>query len=294
MSSAPQPIVAVIGASGNIGTLLINLLSQQQQYQIRAIGRDVNISKPGLTNVCVSDWKDESQLDKACEGVSHFVFIKPFSEDVVSFTSKWCLAFSRKHAVQPIQQIILISAVGTDWYRDKYTFSNGQYQCELLVEATGIPFTHLRPGFFHTNMLNHIESIKTNNAFYTPWGSAAFCGITPEDIAVTIACILKSPQQHLRKSYTLTCRDLRSGKQIAEALSKALGRTINYVAMDAASFKAALSAQVPKWLAEYLSELALMIECGDARWISPDLKDITGRDGTSFEQWAFENVHLFK
>jgi len=165
---------------------------------------------------------------------------------------------------------------------------------EKAINDCGIPATHFRPTFFHSNIAGHAHSIKEKSTLFSAWGDKKFSGIEVADIAAAMLAVAKNPSKHAGKVYTLTVRETRSGAEVAAALSKALGREIKYVAVTDEQLRAHLkSAGLPQWHIDRFSELNTIVSQGWGANTATDLKDLTGRDGISFEQWAMENASAF-
>jgi len=77
-------------------------------------------------------------------------------------------------------------------------------------------------------------------------------------------------------------------------LSRATEREIKYVEAEEAKWREAMRPHVTPFLLEAFTQLHSVVRNGWAATVAPDLKQLTGRDGVSFEQWAFENADAFK
>jgi len=294
---ATLPLVVIVGATGNIGEPLTQFLSKGGKHRVRAIGRDTKKKfaetlgrLPNVELADVNDWKNAGELDAAVKGGDYLVIIKPFIQEMVQFTKNWADAAKSSGTVK---HVLLVSAVGADVAAKKYKVAAEQRASEEAVEATGLAYTHLRPAFFHSNLLNYVSTIKGQNALFLPWGTHRFVGIDTSDIAAAFYFILKNPSAHVNKGYTLNVRDKWNGHEIAAFFSKALGREIKYIEIDEATFINNIKPHVPEWLLNHLVELHQIVRNGDAEYEANDLKELTGRDGVSLLQWIYENKEAF-
>src|SRR6476661_2017303 len=102
-------------------------------------------------------------------------------------------------------------------------------QEEKIIEESGIPYTFLRPGAFMQNFVNFFgQTIKNESAFYLPTRDGKVSFVDVRDIAAVATEILLTKsdgsQQHKNKAYDITGHEALSYSQVAEILSKVIGR----------------------------------------------------------------------
>jgi uncharacterized protein YbjT (DUF2867 family) len=151
------------------------------------------------------------------------------------------------------------------------------YKIEKYIEKTGLIYTFLRPNFFMQNLMLFAQSIKMSDQFSLPLGKAKTGIIDAEDvgeIAGRIASII--PQESsIRK---LTGEVLLDFHEVADLISKELGKLVTYNEQSHDDFHALLSNTIPSpWHIEAVSLLFKEIANGALESTANDAQDILGR-----------------
>src|SRR5262249_7377336 len=170
---------------------------------------------------------------------------------------------------------------------EAYSFARIHRPVERAVEASGIPYTFLRPVSFMQNFVNyHGDTIRKANAIYLPCGDAREGHVDARDIARVAARALTGGG-HEGKAYVLTGPELLSYAEAAAKLSAVLGRTITYVDVSEADYQKSLAdLGVPADYIGKLLELHRFIRAGRGAVTSTAVKDVTGRDPIPFDRFA--------
>jgi uncharacterized protein YbjT (DUF2867 family) len=151
------------------------------------------------------------------------------------------------------------------------------YKIEKYIEKTGLIYTFLRPNFFMQNLMLFAQSIKMSDQFSLPLGKAKTGIIDAEDvgeIAGRIASII--PQESsVRK---LTGEVLLDFHEVADLISKELGKSVTYNEQSHDDFHALLTNTIPSpWHIEAVSLLFKEIANGALESTANDAQDILGR-----------------
>jgi uncharacterized protein YbjT (DUF2867 family) len=93
---------------------------------------------------------------------------------------------------------------------------------EKDLEASGLSWTMLRPGFFMSNALAWVPQIRETGKARNPYGEGVMYPIAPDDIAA-VAAIVLTTSGHEGKAYPLTGETGFTAPQEIEILSRALG-----------------------------------------------------------------------
>ena len=191
-----------------------------------------------------------------------------------------------------VRKIVKLSA----WAADTEAFAIGKIHrvAERELERSGLDWTILRPNGFMQNFVNYMSgSIKAQGAFYQPAADAKISHIDARDIARVAAAVLANPG-HESKAYELTGPAALSYGDAAGVLSRVLGRKINYVPVsDEAARAGMMSAGIPDFYADYLVDLNRFYRKGTAARVTTTVKDISGREPVSFDQFVKDNAAAF-
>ena len=291
-----QESILVTGASGNIGSQVVKqLLSDAPDVSIKAAAHSSqNVKKvksDARVKVIQIDYNEPETVRGALNDVDKLFLLPPDVPNAADLASN--VVIEAKKA--GIRQIVKQSVMGADLEADVGTMRLHR-QVEKFIEQSGIPFTFLRPNEFMQNFVNfHSPSIKGNNAFYIPLEDAKVSLVDVRDIAAVAVKSLIDEDKHKNKTYLITGPEALSYHQVAEILSNATGRKINYVNISDEEARAAMKEiGMSDWLINTVSELSDYFRKGKASEISPAVKEVTGKKPISFSQFANDYVDAFR
>jgi uncharacterized protein YbjT (DUF2867 family) len=161
-------------------------------------------------------------------------------------------------------------------------------------EASGMAYTHLRPGEFMTVYFRQASNIASKGALFLPMEDARIASIDIGDIAEIAAKVL-TESVHEGKVYPLTGPEALSMVEVAAKLSAATGKPIRYVNVPPEDARRAqLAAGMPPFLADALYELFSERRSGIEAKVWPDSERLLGRRPTSFDEFARRNAVAFR
>jgi uncharacterized protein YbjT (DUF2867 family) len=271
--------ILVTGASGTIGSELVKLLAAAGE-SVRA---GYHSRRPNLARVqpIQLDMVTGEGLDSALAGVDSVFLLAASLEDQAAAEIRVVEATKRAG----VKRLVKLSVLASE--TEAYSFARIHRRVERAVEASGIPYTFLRPGSFMQNFVNYNgETIRNEDAFYLPCGNARETFVDARDIARVAARALTS-DGHEGEAYDLLGPEVLTYAETADKLSAVLGRSIRYVDVPDAEFKKAmLGAGLPEWYVDRLVSLCQYIREGKFLKRSTAIKNVTGRDPISFDQFA--------
>ncbi len=236
------------------------------------------------------DLNSTDTIASAFHDVDKLFLLTPFQPNMVDLTSN--LVNVAKNA--KVKHIVKLSVMGAD-AEPGITPSRLHRQAEKILEEFGIPFTFLRPNFFMQNFVNFfIHTIKSQNAFYVPAGDGQISMVDVRDIASVASQVLTSNDDG-GKAYNITGGEALSYYQVAEVLSREVGKKISYVNIsDEDARKGMKDAGADEWTINSMIELFGIIRASYAATVSPTVEQITGNRPISFNQFAKDNAAHFK
>ena len=103
------------------------------------------------------------------------------------------------------------------------------HKIEQYIEQAGLPYCHIRPGFFMQNISGvHAFEIQHFNRIVVPVRNALTSFIDAQDIGELTARVLCEAHMHQNTSYSITGAEAIDYREVAEILSQELGRNIVY------------------------------------------------------------------
>jgi uncharacterized protein YbjT (DUF2867 family) len=192
-----------------------------------------------------------------------------------------------------VKRIVKLSVYGAA--QEGFTFARWHRAVEKHIEASGVPWTFLRPAGFMQNFFNYMgETIRKQSTIYSSAGNGASPHIDARDIGAAAARVLTG-KGHEGKAYELTGAELLTYPQCASILSRVLGREVKYVPITPEQYKqAVLAAGMPPVYVEALVDLDRYYASGGMAKVTPTVKELTGRDPIRFEQFAKDYADKFR
>jgi uncharacterized protein YbjT (DUF2867 family) len=283
-------MILVTGATGKIGGELVRQLSAKG-VAVRALARDpakaAALKAPGV-EIVRGDLGELASLDAAMQGVERVFLLSGVDQRQAELQANVVNAAKRAGA----RHIVKLGAAGTS-LDSPITVARLHAQTEKDIEASGIPYTFLKPALFMQFLLTHAPTIKNDGAFYMPMRDGKVAMVDVRDIAAVAATVLTS-SGHEGKAYTLTGPEALSMSEAAQKLAAAIGKPVKYVDVPPDAARKAMVAQgIPAWFVEDLLKLMEVFAAGYAATVSPDVNNVTGQART-FDAFARDFAHAFK
>jgi uncharacterized protein YbjT (DUF2867 family) len=285
-------MILVTGATGLNGSALVRLLSAKG-VSVRALVRNTAKAEelsalPGV-EIVEGDMARPETLTGALRGIDRAMLISSSDPAMLDVQSNFIEAAKKAG----VKHVVKLSGIMPE-IDSPFRFARMHGEIERRLEASGMAFTHLRAGEFMPAYFRQVPSIVAKGALFLPMGDAKIAMIDIADIAEVAATVLTS-DGHAGKIYPLTGPDALSMAEVAEKLSAATGKRIQYmnVAPDDAK-RAQLAAGVPPFLADALAELFAERRKGKESQVSPIMQTVFGRRATSFDEFAVRNAAIFR
>jgi len=192
-----------------------------------------------------------------------------------------------------VEHVVKLSGIIPD-LRSPFRYARMHGEIERRLESSGMAFTHLRAGEFMHAYFRQVPSIVATGKLLLPMEDARIASIDVGDIAEVAATILTG-SGHEGAVYPLTGPEALSMSDVAEKLSAATGKAIQYVNVAPEQATAAqLAAAMPPFTAEALAELFAERRKGKEAQVSPFVQTILGRRATSFDEFAARHAAVFR
>jgi uncharacterized protein YbjT (DUF2867 family) len=284
--------ILVTGATGTVGSLLVKKLGAAG-VPARALVRSPEKAKAvealGL-EAAVGDLDKPETLAPALAGVER-VFLLSAPEERQAELQNNLVRAARDAGVR---HVVKLSAIGVGGALDALALGRIHRETEEEIERAGLAHTHLRPNGFMQNSFTFAQTIKSQGAFYAPFGDARVSYVDARDVA-SVAFHALTEDGHEGKAYEITGPAALSYHDLARELSIVLGREVRYVEVPIEAARAGMvSAGMQEWTADALVELFNFYQGGAADQVRDTVREVTGRDPITFAQFAKDHAQVFQ
>jgi uncharacterized protein YbjT (DUF2867 family) len=246
-------VILVIGATGPTGRAAVSELLARGQ-EVRALTRDPEKARaiPELAGaeLVAGDSSRPATLSGVFAGAEKVYLVPPLAPGW-NVMQAGLIEAAR---VGGVRHLVRISAIGVGPGEPSMSLTF-HWQGEQDLEASGIPFTHVRGNSFSQNTLYEAATIAGESRFYDCVGDAPFAKVDTRDIGEVVAKVL-TEEGHEGQTYELTGPEPLTYAEMARRLSAALGREIEYVNLTVEGRAEQLEAAgLPDWMAREFSAI---------------------------------------
>jgi len=282
----------VTGATGNVGRLVLQRLIEAEE-PVRALTRNPAARFPAGTEPVRGDLAEPGSLTSAFADVDRmFLFPVPATAHEVVAQAK----------AAGVRRIVVLSSGTVTAGMD----TDFHLPVEQAVEASGLEWTHVRPGEFALNKLwLWGPSIRAEHVVREPFPDAGGLPVHEDDAAdVAAAALLEDG--HAGAAYTLMGPELITHRDQVAEIAAALGREIRLEVVTATEARelyraqggfAAANADFLLGFAEYSGAEPDPDATPEtpARWPQlPTAEQVTGKPARTFAQWARDHAADFR
>lgn len=277
-------MILVTGATGNVGGELVRQLAAAR-HPVRALVRDaVSATVPAGVEIAVGDLDQPASLAAALAGVSG-VFLLGGHRDMPGLLSQ-----CRNAGVAHVALLSSRSVIGG---HPGNAIVDMWLAAESAVQASGVPWTVLRPSGFMSNALRWLPQLRAGDVVRAPFADAAIAAIDPHDIAAVAALVLTAGAVHAGRSYALTGPRAWLPRDQVAVLGSVLGRPLRFEPQPDAEARLALARSFPPGFVDAFFRFFVDGEFDDST-VLPALTQLLGRPPRGFEQWAHDHAAAFR
>src|ERR687887_176533 len=284
-------MILITGATGRAGGATLTHLCSKG-VPVRALVR--NAAKAALVagpqvETVIGDLAQPRSLESALDGVTSALLVSPLDPRQVELQGNFIDATKRAGRVH----VVKISGLGTA-LDSPVRSGRWHAQTEAHLEASGLPFTHLRPLFFMENLLRFAQAMAQTGEFAAALGEGKVAMIDVRDIAAVAVAAL-TMDGHTGKAYTITGPEALSYDDVAKKLSLLTGKPVSYRDVPSAVVRQRLlETGMPEWYVEVQMDFHAALREGGASIVTDTVESVTGKPPRSFEQFAHEHAALFR
>lgn len=281
--------VLVTGASGNVGKYVVTELLKRNQ-RVLVAGTDterLNHMFGERVQVVKFNFLDPSTFELALTDVDRVFLMRPPHLGKPDDLYPFILAAKEKN----IALMSFLSLMGVE-----NNTIPPHHKIEKAIEKAGIPYAHIRPGFFMQNVSGiHAEEIKQLDEIWIPAGRSKTSFIDAEDIGTVIATVLADASMHKNTAYTITGPEALDYDEVAQILSKVTGRSIRYKNPSFLKYRShyVKVRKLDKGYVNVTLALYLMTRLGTAKAVTDTFFKLTGKQPKTFENFVADHKTCF-
>ncbi|QLH23930.1 SDR family oxidoreductase [Streptomyces sp. Rer75] len=277
-------MILVTGATGNIGSALVQELRARDDEPVRGLTRDpAGAAFPSGVEAVEGDLAQPASLKPALEGVRSLFLISRMGTDAE------ILEAARRAGVE---HVVLVSSI-TVQSHPHLGPAGENLAVERLLKDSGMTWTILRPTQFASNALWWADVIRKRQPVRVPYADVGLPTIHPADIA-SVAGAALTETGHRGLTYALTGPERITPRQQLEAIGQEVGREVPFTEINRAEALRDMAA----FLGDEAAEAVLDITGGDVNeellTVRDTVSQVTGAPARTFRQWALENADSFR
>ncbi|MDF2905109.1 MAG: NAD(P)-dependent oxidoreductase [Herbinix sp.] len=281
--------ILVTGASGNVGRYVIHELIKMNE-DVVAAGTDlIKLQEMFDDSIgfALLDLTRPETYEQALHGVDRIFLMRPphlgKPEDLYPFIDA-----AHNHSIKLISFLSLMGV-------ERNTIPP-HHKIEKYIEGLGIPYAHIRPGFFMQNISGiHSLEVKEKDMIFIPGGKSKTSFIDAADIGLAAATVLHNADKCKNTAFTITGPEALNYYQIADILSRLTGRRISYQKPGFLKYRNYYinNRGLDKGYVNVTVALYFMTRIGTAKAVTNDFQQLTGKPPKTFEEFAKENIKAF-
>lgn len=284
----------VTAAAGKTGVFTVDYLLRAGHAVRAFVRRDDEraeaLRKAGA-EVMVGDLLNHDDAIRATQGTIGAYLCYPVSAGFIQATAYFADA-SRRANLEVVVNMSQISAREDS----KSHAARDHWIAERVLDWSGVPTIHIRPTFF-SDWLTFPwvrDPIVNESKITLPYGNGRHAPIAAEDQARTIAKLLESPAEHIGKVYPLYGPTEVNHEQIAEIVSKVIGRDVVYAPSTLEKYREDLEKyDLSEFMIQHFEEVAVDYQNGVFAGTNDVIARITGTPPQTVEEFVIANRQAF-
>lgn len=280
--------VLVMGATGEVGGRVLRRLQERGERAVGASREPGRAAERTDGEWVALDLERPATFQPALEGVARLFLVARPGDDNPDVVAGRLLEAARAAGVT---RVVNLSAMGAEADPDF-----GLRRLELLLEASGLQYTHLRPNFFMQIFANPplLSGILATGALRLPAGDARLSYVDTSDIAdVAVAALMRD--EHHGRAWTLTGPESLDHHEVARHLSAASGTEIPYRPLTEEEAAAQMTAAgLGPGRVERLLGFYRRVRGGFCAPVHSDVEAVLGRPARAFGDFAAEHARRWE
>jgi len=270
----------ITGATGQLGRLVVQQLKQRLAAEnlVALVRSPEKAADLGIATT-VFDYDKPETLTEGLNGIEHLLLISGNEVGQRKVQHQRIIDAARQAGVKWIVYTSLLHA-------DTSTLSLAaeHVETEALLQASGIPYTILRNGWYTENYTGSIPGALQAGAFVGSAADGKISSAARADYAEAAAVVLSSAG-HIGNVYELAGDEAHTLQDLAAEISKQTGKNIPYNNLPEAEYAGVLaSLGLPQPVAEAIASWDVGASKGDLFDDKNVLSNLIGRPTTSLAE----------
>lgn len=280
--------LVVTGANGNVGTPLVEALSQRGTPVRAAVHQDREAFDADVETV-LFDFDDPDTWGKAFKGARGLFVLRPPHISSVEDAINPAIDAAIEAGVERVVTLSVMGAGSNPFLPHR--------RIEKHVESTGVAWTHVRPGFYMQNLSGtHRAGIRKHDEIIVPAGGGAANWIDTRDIGELAAVVLVEGDIHDECIYEPTGPEALDYHQVSEILTEVLDRKISYERPGLWRYVHHMRRDTEFGLGFILFSCILhtLVRFGQSERLTDDVETVLGRPPRSLRDFAEDYADVWR
>src|SRR5580692_2855760 len=291
------------GTQGSTGRWVVSLL-MEQGLAVRALvhkldARSDDLRKQGA-EVVEGDLLNPASVRAAMRNIKRAYFTYPVADGLPEAAVIFASAARDAGLELIVNNSQFQGTPGDPAFRDLQrapSFRNLQHRlADRIFDWAQVGAVHLQAPPYYENVRALVgRSVAKQSTVYLPWGEdlTVIPLVGAEDVARVAAALLADPRLPSQTVYPLI-GETPTVREITEALGRAIGRPIQYVAISDEQWAGAVKERLGPHALDHLSHLWQTFRKGEERYRTTDaIRMVTGRNPQTIEEFFRENAGFF-
>jgi uncharacterized protein YbjT (DUF2867 family) len=291
------------GRQGSTGRVITSLLLEQG-IPVRALVHKLDSRSDELrqqgAEVVEGDLLNPASVQAAMRNVKRAYFTYPVTDGLLEAATIFAAA-ARDAALELVVNNSQFQGQPDDpTFRDleqAASFRNLQHRlADRIFDWAQVGAVHLQAPPYYENVRALVrQSVTEQNAVFLPWGedSTVIPLVGAQDVSRVAAALLANPGVPSQNVYALV-GETPTVREMIEALGRAIGRPIRYVAITDEQWANAVKERLGPHALDHLSHLWQTFRKGEQRYQTTDaIRTVTGRNQHTLEEFFRENARFF-
>lgn len=276
-------MIAVTGANGQLGRLVINKLLEKVSPDevVAAVRSPESAADLGSLGVKLrhADYDDSASLREAFKGVEKVLLISATVPGQRLRQHKAAIDAAREAGVKLIAYTSMLRADSS-----RSLLAGEHLATENYLAASGVDHVLLRNGWYLENHTAALPMAAEQGVLIASSGAGRFASASRADYADAAVAVL-TQSGHVNKTYELAGDAAFTMDDLALAATARLNRTITYRDLSPAQYQEALLAMgIPKMFVDVIVDADAIALKGDLDSTARDLSALIGRPTTTLAE----------